>query len=242
MQRLLVKVRGPREAVQAAQGGAHIVDAEYPASASGTTYPLNIFGIRRKISQSGYGYIPVSTNIGEKQFDRALSCQAAVGSATAGADIILFGIAELPLKAAIYLGDSLVRSVKKFHPDRKVMPVAYADTDMHRYFDPFQDGMELIRTIKADGLLIDVYNKFLDKGLLDYCKPKDITSLASRCHALGKQVWVAGSLSREDLLKLWPTGVDAVGVREAACVQKKNGRLGEVNADIVRSLADSLPE
>jgi len=41
-QRLLVSVRGPNEAVQAAKGGAQIADAEYPASALGTTYPLNI--------------------------------------------------------------------------------------------------------------------------------------------------------------------------------------------------------
>lgn len=36
MQRLLVSVRGPDEAVAAAKGGAHIADAEYPGSALGT--------------------------------------------------------------------------------------------------------------------------------------------------------------------------------------------------------------
>ena len=33
MQRLLVSVRGPSEAVAAAKGGAHIADVEFPASA-----------------------------------------------------------------------------------------------------------------------------------------------------------------------------------------------------------------
>lgn len=241
MQRLLVKVRGPKEAIEAAKGGAHIIDAEYPASASGTTYPLNIFGIRRKIHQSGYLHIPISTNIGERPYDRALSCQAAVGAATSGADIVLFGIAELPLKAAAYLGDSIVRSVKRFHPDRQVMPVAYADTDMRRYFDPFEDGMELLQAIKADGLVIDIYNKLLGKGILDYCRPGDISSLASRCHALKKQLWIAGFISRDDLYRLWPTGVDVAGVREAACARTKSGRPGDVRAEIVRTLADSIP-
>ena len=35
LQRLLVSVRGPNEAVAAAKGGAHIADVEYPASALG---------------------------------------------------------------------------------------------------------------------------------------------------------------------------------------------------------------
>ena len=42
MGRLLVSVRGPNEALAAAQGGAHIVDVEDPRSALGTSYPLNI--------------------------------------------------------------------------------------------------------------------------------------------------------------------------------------------------------
>jgi hypothetical protein len=42
MQRLLVSVRGPNEAVAAAKGGAHIADVEFPGSALGTPYPLNI--------------------------------------------------------------------------------------------------------------------------------------------------------------------------------------------------------
>ena len=45
---LLVSVRGPQEALAAAEGGAHIADVEYPASALGTPYPLNIKGNRAR--------------------------------------------------------------------------------------------------------------------------------------------------------------------------------------------------
>ena len=45
MGRLLVSVRGPNEALAAAEGGAHIADVEYPASALGTPYPLNIWAV-----------------------------------------------------------------------------------------------------------------------------------------------------------------------------------------------------
>ncbi|MEW6715801.1 MAG: (5-formylfuran-3-yl)methyl phosphate synthase [Nitrospirota bacterium] len=54
MQRLLVSVRGPREALAAIKGGAHIADVEYPASALGTPYPLNIMTVRNRLNKAGY--------------------------------------------------------------------------------------------------------------------------------------------------------------------------------------------
>lgn len=242
MQKLLVKVRGPKEAVEAVRGGASIVDAEYPASALGTTYPLNILAIREKLRDSGFESVLVSTSIGDKPFDRALACQAALGMATAGADAIIFGLAELPLKAAAYLGDSLVRTVRKIYPEKIVIPAVFVDTDMQRYFDPFKDGIELLRAIKPDGLLLDIYNKLIDKGLLDYCRPSDLSLFAEECHSLGMQAWISGSISKGELSRLWPTGVDVIGVREAACTRKANGRLGEVKAEIVRELVSSAPK
>ena len=118
-QRLLISVRGPKEAVEAAKGGADIADVEYPVSALGTPYPLNILSVRNRLNKAGYKRVKVSTNIGEKQQDKASACQAALGVATAGADIIKFGLAELSYKAAVYLGDCIVRSVRKFHPKKK---------------------------------------------------------------------------------------------------------------------------
>ena len=55
MGKLLVSVRGPDEATEAAKGGAHIADVEYPGSALGTPYPLNIKTVIRKLGkfQSG---------------------------------------------------------------------------------------------------------------------------------------------------------------------------------------------
>ena len=104
MQRLLVSVRGPQEAIAAIKGGAHIADVEYPASALGTPYPLNILTVRNRLNRAGYKRIPVSTNIGEVPGVRASSCQAALGIATSGADIIKCGLAELCYEPAAYLG------------------------------------------------------------------------------------------------------------------------------------------
>ena len=62
MQRLLVSVRGPNEAVAAAKSGAHSADVEYPRSALGTPYPLNIKAVRRHLDEHGFKEVPISTN------------------------------------------------------------------------------------------------------------------------------------------------------------------------------------
>jgi hypothetical protein len=242
MQKLLISVRGPLEALEAAKGGAHIADVEYPASALGTPYPLNILAIRSKLNQARYRKVLVSTNIGEKQHDRASACQAALGVATAGADIVKCGLAELPLEAAVYQGESLVRAIKKFYPKKKVVPAVFVDKDLQRFFKPFQEGPELVTKIRADGLLIDTFDKLTGKGLLDYCTIQNIKNSVSTCHKIKKEVWIAGSIALKELPDLWATGVDVICIRGAACEQKDKGRFGAVKAKIVAKLVATIPK
>lgn len=235
-QKLLISVRGASEAIEAIKGGAQIADVEYPASALGTPYPLNVYDVRKKLNQNGFKKIEVSTNIGEIPQVRASSCQAALGVALAGADIIKCGLAELPFESAAYLGNFLVRSVKKFFPKKKVIPAVFVDPDMKRAFDPFREGPKLIKKIKADGLLIDTFNKLLGKGLLDYCTLKQIKRFVSDCHKMRKEAWIAGSIVKDELPDLWATGVDVICIRGAACQKTKEGRFSEVKASIVKDL------
>jgi uncharacterized protein (UPF0264 family) len=238
---LLVSVRGPKEAMVAAQGGARIADVEYPVSALGTPYPLNILNVREELDQAGHEGVLVSTNIGERQHDRASSCQAALGVATARADIIKCGLAELPLKAALYQADSLVRSIKKFYPAKKAILATFADPDLQRFFEPFTDGRTLVTEAGADGILVDTFDKLTGRGLLDYCTVDDIRSLAESCHEDGKEVWVAGSLTIRELPRLWDEGVDVVCVRGAACESTGRGRFGEVSEELVKDLVATIP-
>ena len=67
MGRLLVRVRGPVEALSAAKGGARIADVEHPTSDLGTSHPLNIKAVRERLDAEGFAEAPISTNIGEEQ-------------------------------------------------------------------------------------------------------------------------------------------------------------------------------
>ncbi len=241
MQRLLVSVRGPVEARVAARGGAAIADVEFPASALGTPYPLNIRAVRERLVFSGYRRVLISTNIGERQAVRATACQAALGVAQAGADLIKFGVAELTLEAAEYLGRSVVRTVRHWHPRKKLYPAVFVDDEMVRFLDPVVDGPRLASTIGADGLLIDTYNKAFGKGLLDYLSVSDVRRFARSMHRQRRQAWVAGSIGLDELPALWKAGVDVVCVRGAACDPSGPGRFGDVREALVRGLVATIP-
>lgn len=241
MQRLLVNVRGTREALEVARGGAHLVNVEYPVSVLGAQYPLNILAVRNRLYREGLENVQVCANIGNKQFDRAVACQAALGAATAGADVIKCGFAELPFKAAAYQGDSLVRTVKRFYPTKKVIPVFYVDAEMQRFFDPFEEGPELIDQIRADGMMLDTYIKSIGKGLLDYTTVEDISGLVWLLHRIGKEAWISGLISAADLPDLWATGVDVIGVRSAVSEPSPRGGVGEIRSEMVSNLVATIP-
>ena len=242
MQKLLVSIRGPLEAIQAAKGGAKIADVEYPASALGTPYPLNIYAVRHKLNKMGYKHVKVSTNIGEHIFTRATSCQAALGVALAGADQIKFGLSEQTLTSASYLGDSIVRTIRKwFGKSKQLIPAVFIDEDMQRFFNVLKEGPKLAKIIKADGILIDTYNKSIGKGLLDYCSIKEIKKFVKDCKNNNVQAWIAGSISKVELSELWKTNIDVICVRGAACEQTGKGRFGKVKIDIVKDLVKTIP-
>ncbi|GBD97688.1 hypothetical protein BMS3Abin06_02589 [bacterium BMS3Abin06] len=70
---------------------------------------------------------------------------------------------------------------------------------------------------------------------------KDITHFVKECHKHKKEAWIAGSIKKDELPDLWATDVDVICVRGAACVQKDNGRFGEVQAKIVAELVKTMP-
>ena len=158
MGRLLVSVRGPNEALAAAQGGAHIADVEDPRSALGTSYPLNIKAVRDRLDENGYKDLPISTNIGEEQRIRSSACQAALGVAVAGANYVKCGFAGLDPRAAAYLGRNLVRTVKVWRPECRVYPAVFPEEEFAISFHPLTDGPKLVEQIDCDGLLLDTYH------------------------------------------------------------------------------------
>lgn len=237
IQRLLISVKGPNETRAAVKGGAHIIDAEYPFSALGSAYPLNIHAIRNVTPMDRL----VSTNIGEKQYRWSTSGQAALGVALAGADIIKVGLGAInDKKKAITVMNNVTRNVKYWFPTKITIATLFADHDLADCVEP-NFGPEIAKLAKADGLLIDTYNKYIGKNLLDYLSYSQLTRLAKECHSDGLELWVAGSINKTHLPKLWEANVDVVCSRGAACIGSKNERGGAISTKLVSKLVKTIP-
>ena len=235
-QKLLVSVRGTSEAREAYKGGAHIIDVEYPESALGTPYPLNIRAVRDEIPKK----VPVATNIGEEQLRRSTACQAALGVAMAGADVIKAGLAGFDFKEAEFLGRNIVRTIKQWFPEKQIIPAVFADKKYKKIFDPVLDGPALASKIKADGVLIDTYNKESGKSLLDLISLEDIKKFVASCHRRKKTAWIAGSITEKQLPSLWSTNVDVICVRAAACEIGTTKRFGIINSKAVNKIINTI--
>jgi uncharacterized protein (UPF0264 family) len=231
-----VSVRGKNEALEAIRGGAQIADVEFPASALGTPYPLNIWAIRKIIPKG----VLVSTNIGEQQLQRSTAAQAVLGVATAGADIIKAGLAGMNNEEASYLARSIVRTLKHWYPRKLIIPAFFADTKLAKILDPIEEAPALTSKVKADGVLIDTFDKGEGKRLVDYYDYDDIKQFVKGCHKRRIEAWIAGSISKEELPLFWEVGVDVICVRGAAC-GRANDRMGKVNQEIVGRLVRTIP-
>lgn len=236
-QKLLVSIRGPKEALSAYKGGADIIDVEYPASALGTPYPLNIKAVRNAIPKR----IGIATNIGEEQRERrSTACQAVLGVALAGADIIKAGLAGYSFKDAKYLSENIVRTIKYWFPKKKVILAVFADKKLTKIFDPINEGPRLGKLAKADGILIDTFEKQNRRNrLTQILSLKEIKKFVQRCYSYKLEAWIAGSVSANEMPKLWETGVDVICIRGAACI-KGTGRMGKVSCKKVRELAKTI--
>lgn len=236
-QKLLISVRGRKEAIEAYKGGAHIIDVEYPVSALGTPYPLNIQTVRSALPEK----IEIATNIGEEQLVRSTACQAALGVALSGADIIKVGLAKYSYRDARYLGRNLVRTVKHWFPHKKVILAVFADKILRRVFDPIKEGHKLGREIKANGILIDTFSKESKQSrLTKLLTHEEIIEFVKKCHSAKLEAWIAGSITAEEMPKLWKAGVDVICIRGAACI-RGSGRMGNISRKLIKGLILSIP-
>ena len=237
VQRLLVSIRGKNEALEAVAGGADIVDVEYPASALGTPYPLNIKAVREAVPAR----IEVSTNIGEEQLGRGTACQAAIGVAVAGADIVKAGLARLRPRDAAYLATSIARSVRAFSLRTQTILAFFADPELAKGFvDPVRQSPKIAAESGVDGVLVDTFDKSRGKSLLDYLSLDQIAGFVSRCHDMRLEAWLAGSITQAQMRRLWKTGADVICVRQAACDPGEQAGFGRVSKDRVRRLVGTL--
>jgi (5-formylfuran-3-yl)methyl phosphate synthase len=232
--RLLVSLRVADEVAAALAGGADIIDAKEPERGSlGPVTPETMNAIAARVPSN----VPFSAALGDLR------------TADAARDAVTHAHV-LPRLAPVYLkfgfaGESSVAGMRVLiaaaveaasrapaHP--VVVPVAYADWLDAGSPSP-ESVLDAALSVGARAFLLDTYIKD-GSGLLDRLEIGRVRALAARARTAGMLVALAGSLDLAAIDRL--AGVaDVIGVRGAACIGGRNGR---VDPWLVRRLRDHL--
>ena len=93
--------------------------------------------------------------------------------------------------------------------------------------------------IGAAGVLLDTMAK--DAGLFMLLDPTTVGEWVAAAHAAGRLAGLAGSLRGTDFATARALGADLVGVRGAACVGGRTGRVSRGRVAALSALARAAP-
>jgi uncharacterized protein (UPF0264 family) len=241
--RLLVSVASAAEASAALEGGADIIDAKDPlAGALGAVSADVLVEIHATVA----GVRPLTAALGDAVDEAALESDARRVSAV-GARLVKVGLDPRASAARVAgLVQAAVRGARAgaaagavARRTCGVAAVLYADAQAgaNGAVGLAAEGFGFIEAAALAGaraLLIDTADK-TGPGLRRLLAPAALAAYVARAHGAGLLVAAAGKLTADDLPFVRDAGADIAGVRGAACL---GGRGGRVSAGQVRRLRD----
>jgi uncharacterized protein (UPF0264 family) len=231
--RLLVSPINTEEAKAAMAGGADILDVKNPKEGSlGANFPWVI----RSVAEVAAGKLPVSATIGDFDYKPGTASLAALGAAFSGADYIKVGL--LKIENQEQAGDMLshiVRAVKEFDDEKKMVAAAYSDYARVGSIAPM-DLPEVAAECGADVVMVDTAIKD-GKSTFEFMTESEIEEFISAGHDLGLDVAIAGTIKFGDLEFLKRVAPEIIGVRGAVCGGHRSGQIKE---ELVRRMKADL--
>jgi uncharacterized protein (UPF0264 family) len=228
--RLLVSVRSALEVAPALEGGAEIIDAKDPANGSlGPVSQATLLAIARRVPDQRGLSIALGDFTDLTQVRNAI--ERSRPGARAGETFVKLGFAGL--RSAASIGSLLAEAVKLsgVAPGVRVVAVAYAD-HVRAGAAPPNDLAHIASDTGAAGILLDTFIKD-GRGLLSWLTRSELDGWVAQIREKELLVALAGSLRGHSFEAACAAQPDIVGVRGAACV---GGRSGRVDRDRVRGL------
>lgn len=233
--RLLVSVLDVVEALQAVDGGAHIVDAKNPREGSlGANFP----GVIKQIRGAIPNRVEVSATIGDLPNLPGTASLAALGAASSGAQYVkagLFGVRTVA--ESLNLVKEICKAVKEYDEEVKVIAAGYADYEEIRSVNPL-DLPAVAYRAGADGVMVDIKLKGRG-GLFDLMSDKELKEFVGRAHERRLIAALAGSLHHQEVGRVHQLGADVIGVRKAVCVHDDRSKPG-ISKTAVSLFIDSM--
>ena len=231
--KLLISPKNEAEAVEAAAGGADIIDVKNPDEGPlGASFPWII----RRIRQVTPANVEVSCTVGEAPNLPGSMALASLGAASIGVDYIKAGLFGLKTaEEAVFLMRNVTQAAKEYNPAIKVVVSGYADAARVGAVDPLQVP-KIANEAKADLAMLDTAIKD-GKNLFTFLTKPQLSRFVEEAHDYGLKAALAGSLQKQDLPEVYALGADIAGVRGAACTLSDR-----VNGQITREKVQELVE
>jgi len=233
--KLLVSIRGVDEALDAFKGGADIIDVKNPnEGALGANFPWIISEVKRILGQRAQ----ISATIGDMPNLPGTASLAGLGAAFSGADYVKIGLfGTKSFDEALYMMESVVKSVKGYNSKVKVVAASYADYKEFEGLDPLLIPKIAYKS-EADCVLIDVKNKG-QSNLLDFLNSSQLRLFVKESHNFGLKTALAGRLGKENIAQIQELGADIIGVRRAVC-NKDDFHLGKVQEVLISDFIKAI--
>lgn len=227
--RLLVSPMNIDEARTALAGGADILDIKNPREGSlGANFP---WAIRAVVDLAG-GRVPVSATIGDLEFKPGTASLAALGAAFSGADYIKAGLLGVKTQSqAEEMLEGIVKAVKDFDPDKKVVAAGYSDYARVNSVSPMLLPAAAAK-VGADLVMVDTAVKD-GRSTFEFMNEEKLLEFIALGHAEGLQVALAGTIGFEHLEMLKRLNPDIIGVRGIVC---GGDRRSSIRADLIEKL------
>lgn len=226
--KLLVSPINVEEAIICKSGGADIIDVKNPKEGSlGANFPWMIKAVKKAA-----GTVPLSATIGDFNFKPGTASLAALGAAVSGADYIKVGLYDIQTnQQALEMLINIVRSVKDFDRNKKVVASGYSDYKRINSISPFE--------LPAIGKEAGVDVVMMDTGIKDgrstfeFLDDDELKTFVSSAKDHGLQTALAGTIKFENIPALKRISPDIIGVRGCVCG-------GDRSSSIKKELVEKL--
>jgi len=237
---LLISPKNLDEAKIIVTTGVNYIDCKNPDEGSlGANFPWIIKSMKELIPSNSSQLL--SATVGDFPNLPGSASLAALGAAVSGADIIKVGLkGPKNFDQGKYLMEKVVKAVKEFNHEIKVVAAGYADRIRINSSPKYLEIPTIAAESGSDIAMLDTYFKD-DKGLFDFLSVEDLLKFKEKAHNLNLKVALAGHLMKKDLALIRQISPDIIGVRSLVC-ERYDRNNGMIKKDLIENLITELYE
>ncbi|VVB92554.1 (5-formylfuran-3-yl)methyl phosphate synthase [uncultured archaeon] len=230
--KLLVSPINVEEAKISRLGGADIIDVKNPKEGSlGANFPWMIKAVKQVAEN-----VPVSATIGDFNYKPGTASLAALGAAVAGAEYIKVGLYDIRTKEQAFdMLVNIVRAVKDYDKNKKVVASGYSDYRRINSISPFELP-EVGEKAGVDVVMMDTGIKD-GRSTFEFLKEQELTDFVKDARKHGLMTALAGTIKFEDVAALKRISPDIIGVRGCVCGGDRNS---SIKLELVKKLKTEI--